>query len=119
MWNGTAATLKAKPTARSPAAARDRPSDPAPPPRESATPPMLVVPAAPYAIAIPYRKKAEENAPRRKYLRLASWEESRRHENPARTYSDRDRTSSARNTTMRSAAAARRVIPLVANMTRA
>src|SRR5918992_2081107 len=98
MWNGTAATLKAKPTARSPAAASDRPSDPVPPPRASAIPPMLVVPAAPYAMAMPYRKKAEENAPSRKYFRLASWEASLRHENPASTYSDRDRTSSARNT---------------------
>jgi hypothetical protein len=77
--------------------------------------PIEVVPVAPYANAIPYRKKADEKAPRRKYLRLASWEASRLHEKPAITYRDSDRISSARKTTMRSAATEMSIIPEVAN----
>ena len=72
--------------------------------------------AAPYTSAIPYRKNADENAPRRKYF-IAPSVAAARTENPVRTYSDSDRISSARKTTMRSAAAAISVMPEVANST--
>jgi hypothetical protein len=75
-----------------------------------------VVPVAPYAIATPYRKKALENAPNRKYFMDASLD-STRSEKPVRTYRESERISSARNITIRSADAAIRVMPAVANST--
>ena len=69
MWNGTAATLKANPIASSAIAARASAIEPVRPPSAVATSARRVEPVAPYAIATPYRKNAEENAPRRKYFR--------------------------------------------------
>ena len=114
MWNGTAATLNANPTASRPAAARASGMGPMRPEKVRAIAARFVVCAAPEANAMPYRKNALENAPSRKYF-MAPSEEARRNEKPVRTYSESDRISSARNTTMRSDAAAMRVIPDVAN----
>src|SRR4051812_653972 len=112
VWNGTAATLNANPTASSPAAVRASASLPTRAVSDRAIPVMLVVSVAPYTIAMPYRKNAEENAPSRKYF-IAPSVAVNRNENPVRTYSDSDRISSARNTTMRLLAAAMSVMPLV------
>ena len=71
-------------------------------------------PDAPYAIAIPNRKNAEENAPSRKYFIAPSTDPSRV-EKPVSTYRDSDRISSARNAMIRSAETANSVIPAVAN----
>ena len=78
MWNGTAATLKAKPTSSRASPARSSPLltrsflE-----RKSAIWTMLVEPVAPYMSAMPYTKMAEENPPRMKYLRAASPEPAR------------------------------------------
>src|SRR5437773_12200230 len=61
MWNGTAETLNAKPTASRPAAAKASGSGPTWPWKVRAIAATFVVCAAPYASAIPYRKKADEN----------------------------------------------------------
>src|SRR4051812_20127016 len=100
VWNGTAATLNANPTARSPAAVRASASLPTLPESDLAMPVMLVVSAAPYTIAMPYRKNALEKAPSRKYFIAPSVAVSR-NEKPVSTYSDSERISRARNTTMR------------------
>src|SRR3970040_2381357 len=118
MGNGTAAPLKPNPTPRNATAARASPRLSVRPARPSAMADRRVDPVAPYAMATPYRKKAEENAPSRKYF-IDPSTEARRAENPVRTYSDSDRISSARNTRMRSAAAAISVMPAVANSTSA
>src|SRR5215207_7610484 len=66
------------------------------------------------AVAIPNRKKAEENEPSRKYFIAPSIEPSLV-EKPVSTYRDSDRISSARNAMIRSAETANNVIPAVAN----
>src|SRR5207253_3809701 len=81
MWKGTAATLKANPTPSRPIAARARAGSVCPMSLRLIAA-MFVVPVAPYASAIPYRKKAEENAPSRKYFMEASDEARRRNEKP-------------------------------------
>src|SRR5437762_7678028 len=53
MWKGTAATLKANPTARSPAAPSASAAPPETPERDRAIPDRFVVPVAPYARATP------------------------------------------------------------------
>ena len=83
MWNGTAATLNANPTSRKTTASSPIAWLPGPP-SASAILPMFVVPVAPYAIAMPYRKNAEENAPSRKYFIDAS-PATARDENPVST----------------------------------
>jgi hypothetical protein len=77
------------------------------------TPTIFVDVVAPYAIATPYRKNADEKAPRRKYFIDASVAR-RRPVMPVSTYSESDSSSSARNTTIRSFAEAIRTIPAVA-----
>src|SRR5262245_28386428 len=114
MWKGTAETLNANPTASSPipvTASAIEPVRPASAFDMSARP---VEPDAPYAIAIPNRKKAEENAPSRKYF-IAPSIEPRRFEKPVSTYRDSERISSARNAVTRSAETANSVIPDAAN----
>ena len=114
MWNGTAATLNANPTASRPIAANASGSGPMCPWVLRAMAPRFVVWACPYANAMPYRKNALENAPSRKYFMEPSLAVSR-FEKPVRTYSESDRISSARNTMMRSAAAVMSVMPDSAN----
>src|SRR6266511_958301 len=63
---------------------------------------------------MPYNRKAEENAPSRKYFMAASCALERRVA-PAMMYSDSDRISRAMNTTSRSEAAASRTMPVRAN----
>src|SRR4029453_14327519 len=63
---------------------------------------------------MPYSRKAEENAPSRKYFMAASWA-ARRRVSPASTYRLSDRISRAMNTTSRSEAAASRTMPSRAN----
>jgi hypothetical protein len=63
---------------------------------------------------MPYSRKAEENAPSRKYFMAASWA-ARRRVSPASTYRLSDRISRAMNTTSRSEAAASSTIPSRAN----
>src|SRR5438309_11377328 len=60
MWNGTAATLKANPTARRPAAASASGIGPTWPVNVCAMAARFVVCAAPYASAMPDRKNALE-----------------------------------------------------------
>src|SRR5258708_29996512 len=71
MWNGTADTLKQKPTARRPTARSDSvlfgPDAMAVPTTSSRVEPAIV-----NANAMPYRKNALENEPSRKYLNAAS-----------------------------------------------
>src|SRR5438874_190321 len=66
MWNGTAETLNANPTARRPIAANDSGIGPMCPWEARAIAARFVVWAAPYASAIPSRENAVENAPSRK-----------------------------------------------------
>ena len=73
MWNGTADTLNAKPTSSRPSATSASgdwfiASAATTEPRRSS----FVLPETPNAKAIPYRKKALEKAPSRKYLKPAS-----------------------------------------------
>src|SRR6266540_2843561 len=63
---------------------------------------------------MPYNRKAEENAPSRKYFMAASCALERRVA-PAMMYSDSDRISRAMNTTSRSEAAASSTMPVSAN----
>ena len=114
MWNGTADTLNANPTASSPIAVTASATEPVRPASASAIADSRVDPDAPYAIAIPNRKKAEENEPSRKYFIAPSTDPSRV-EKPVSTYRDSDRISSARNAMIRSAETANSVIPAVAN----
>src|SRR2546421_4045609 len=78
MWNGTAATLKAKPAARRAAAAKRSVVVPAGAVPDAArrtafaTSPRRVDPVAPYASAAPYRNIADANEPSTKYLNAAS-----------------------------------------------
>src|SRR5690625_3079162 len=66
---------------------------------------------------MPYRKKAEEKAPNRKYFNEASWLRSRlRRAIPHNKYSGRLSTSRATNMVMRSLDAANSIIPATANM---
>ena len=101
MWNGTADTLNANPTASSPIAVTASATEPVRPASASAIADSRVDPDAPYAIAIPNRKKAEENEPSRKYFIAPSIDPSRV-EKPVSTYRDSDRISSARNAMIRS-----------------
>ena len=78
MWKGTAETLKPKPTRSRPTAVSARASVPVRPARARATSPIFVVPVAPYAMAMPKSRKAEENAPSRKYFIAASLESVRK-----------------------------------------
>src|SRR5918994_290592 len=112
MWNGTAETLNANPTASSPIAVTARATEPVRPASASAIAGSRVDPVAPYAIAMPNRKNADENAPSRKYFIAPSTDPSLE-ENPVKTYRDRDRISSARNAVIRSAETAKSVIPAV------
>src|SRR5579859_1390784 len=113
MWNGTAETLKQKPTARSPTAMMAR---------TGGAEPAITLPIASSCVdlasrndsAIPYRKNALENAPSRKYLNAASAPAALSWCITVRTYTESDSTSSARNTTSRSVAAAISIIPLIA-----
>ena len=74
MWNGAAETLNANPIASSDhREQRDR-QRPRPAGERARHPAIFVVPVAPYAIATPYRKNAEANAPSRKYFTAASVE---------------------------------------------
>src|SRR5579859_1375875 len=74
-------------------------------------------PEKPYSIAMPNRKKAEENAPSRKYFMAASDESSRRRRaRPHSRYSGSDSTSSATNMVSRSLAAGNSNMPPTANM---
>ena len=82
MWNGTAATLKANPIASSAIAARASAIEPVRPPSAVATGQTRGARGL-YAIATPYRKNAEENAPRRKYF-IAPSTEPRRADDPVR-----------------------------------
>src|SRR4029078_3684656 len=73
MWNGTAATLNGSPTTKMPSASNcTGVADTACAATRLWTRSRRVLPARPYVNAIPYRKKALENAPRRKYLSAAS-----------------------------------------------
>src|SRR5262245_30867113 len=114
MWNGTAETLKANPIASRPIAVTARAIEPVRPARAFEIAARLVEPDAPYAIATPKRKNAEENAPSRKYFIAPSTEPSRL-EKPVSTYRDNERISRARKAVMRSAETANSVIPEVAN----
>src|SRR3954463_13511122 len=58
VWNGTAATLNANPTASKPAAISASDWSPVRADSARAIPVMLVVSVAPYAMAMPYRKNA-------------------------------------------------------------
>ena len=103
MWNGTAATLKAKPTSSS---ARPMSSSvPCSRCSEVTCAPIsarFVVPVAPYTRAIPYSRNAEAKAPSRKYLSAASAALGLLRLIPANTYTDTDISSSPRNTTIKS-----------------
>ena len=69
-------------------------------------------PAYPYSRAIPNRKKADENAPSRKYFRPASWLSRRRRRAIALSrYSGSDMTSRATNIVSRSLAARKTIMP--------
>src|SRR6266480_3116760 len=68
MWNGTAETLNANPTASRPIAANASGNGPMWPWKLRAISPRFVVWACPYANAMPYRKNALEKAPSRKYF---------------------------------------------------
>ena len=79
MWNGAEDTLNPNPISRNAIASRASACEPVWPARActmpgDVTPTIFVVFVAPYAIATPYRKKAEENAPSRKYFIAASVE---------------------------------------------
>src|SRR5208283_4921088 len=68
-------------------------------------------------ISMPNRKKAEENAPSRKYFMAASCESSRRRRaSPHSRYSGSDSTSSATNMVSRSFEAGKSIIPPTANI---
>ncbi len=72
--------------------------------------------AKPYTSAVPYRKNADENDPRRKYLRLASCDSRRRRRaRPHMRYSGSESTSSAMNIVSRSFAAGKSSIPPTEN----
>src|SRR5262245_2456409 len=84
-WNGTAATLKPNPTSNSASPARSSAGVPLASNFGSTVPATLptgvansairlrfVEPVDPYTSAIPYRKKADENAPSTKYFMPAS-----------------------------------------------
>src|SRR3954465_11066261 len=77
-WNGTAPTLNSTPTSSSPVPIRASDVLPEPAATASAMPPRSSVPAYPYSMATPYRKKADEKAPSRKYFTDASCESRRR-----------------------------------------
>src|SRR4029450_12722095 len=95
-WNGTAPTLNSTPTSTNPVPIRASDVLPDPDDTASAIPPRSSVPAYPYSMAAPYRKKADENAPSRKYFTDASCESSRRRRaTPHSRYSGSDNTSSA------------------------
>ena len=67
-------------------------------------------------MATPKMKKAEENAPSRKYFMAASWESSRRRRaSPHSRYSGNESTSSATNIVSRSLAAGNSSMPPTAN----
>src|SRR5213596_1182547 len=68
MWNGTAETLNANPTASRPIAANASGIGPTCPWNVRAIAARFVVCVAPYASAIPYRKNALENDPSKKYF---------------------------------------------------
>src|SRR2546421_7818339 len=85
MWNGTAATLKPRPTSNRAKPATSTPLDDGPPAlRNASTLPSWVDPVAPYVSAMPYRKKADEKAPRRKYFMADSCGPRRWRTKPAR-----------------------------------
>ena len=74
-WNGTAATLKPRPTTNSATPANTRASLRSVGTlvwKYSTISPMFVDRAAPYSRAMPYNKNADANPPRTKYLRPAS-----------------------------------------------
>ena len=73
-------------------------------------------PANPYTRAMPNRKKAEENAPSRKYFIAASCDSRRRRRaRPHSRYSGSDSVSSAMNMVSRSLAAGNSSMPPMAN----
>src|SRR3990172_9467464 len=117
MWNGTAEVLKPKPTSSRPSPIARSGSYPRP--AAAAIRSRLVAPVAPYTRAMPYSINDDANAPSRKYFIDASPETSSRLNRPASTYRDSDISSSARNTTIRSAAIASSIMPAVANSTSA
>src|SRR5436853_1672340 len=68
MWNGTAATLKPRPTISSAIPPSITPVVSGRSRMKAEMMPKLVEPVAPYVSATPYRKNADENAPSTKYL---------------------------------------------------
>src|SRR3954468_4459876 len=90
-WNGTGAILNPKPTSSNPKPARSNggvpavsrlgTTSPGAGPTEGVKPTMcarFVEPVEPYTRAMPYRKNADENAPRMKYFMPASCDSVRR-----------------------------------------
>ena len=95
MWNGTAATLKPSPMIRKPTATTSKPTSvggvvvryctmPSSFP-EPSKPYRFVDPVTPYTRAMPRRKNADENAPRRKYFMADSWLNNEHVRKPTRT----------------------------------
>ena len=77
MWNGAAEILKPNPITRNAIARSASACEPVWPAivwtiPGDATPTIFVDVVAPYAIATPYRKNADENAPSKKYFIAAS-----------------------------------------------
>ncbi len=118
MWNGTTAVLKPNPTSNSATEASTIEVGASSAANAAPTRATFVVPATPYATAMPYSSSAEENAPRMKYLNAASWLSRSRRAKAVRMYSDSDRISIEMKTMMRSAAEASSVIPVAANSSR-
>ncbi len=79
----------------------------------------FVVAVAPYTSAIPYSRKPDANAPKRKYLSAASAAAALWRLMPARAYTATDMSSSPRNTTIRSSPPTMSIAPNVANSSRA
>ena len=91
-------------------------SDPVPDDASDAIDASDTEPEYPYSIAMPNRKKAEENAPSRKYFMAASCDSRRRRlASPHSRYSGSDSVSSATNIVSRSFEAGKSSMPPTAN----
>ncbi len=118
MWNGTAATLKPKPTASMATPITSMGLAPMPStPTESPISDRFVAPVAPNTRATPRRKKALENAPSRKYLSAPSADRASLRFTPVRTYTGTDISSRPMKISMRSALPANTIMPTVAKST--
>ncbi len=84
-WNGTDEILNPNPTRRRPTPMSNMGSRPAPAATALAILSRSVEPVAPKMSAMPYRKKPEAKAPRRKYFIEASPASMRSRKKPART----------------------------------